>query len=52
MAKKVKFDEEEYDYDDWSDYNDRDGKRRDRKKQAIEQARRAKIQEKDSFFLE
>jgi hypothetical protein len=41
--------DEEY-YDNWSDYNVRDGKRHDRKKQEIEYARRLKSQEKDSFF--
>ena len=50
MAKKSKFEEEEVYYDNWSDYNDRDGKRHDRKKQEIEYARRLKSQEKDSFF--
>ena len=50
MAKKSKLDEEEVYYDNWSDYNDRDGKRYDRKKQEIEYARRLKSQEKDSFF--
>ena len=50
MAKKSKLEEEEVYYDNWSDYNDRDGKRHDRKKQEIEYARRLKSQEKDSFF--
>ena len=41
--------DEEY-YDNWSDYNVRDDKRYDRKKQEIVYARRLKSREKDSFF--
>jgi hypothetical protein len=51
MAKKSLPDEEEY-YDDWSDYKDHDNKRYDRKKQQIENARRQKSREKDSFFTD
>jgi hypothetical protein len=51
MAKKTRLDEEEY-YDNWSDYKDHDSKRYDRKKQEIENARRQKSREKDSFFAD
>jgi hypothetical protein len=51
MGKKSRSEEEEY-YDDWSDYKDQDNKRYDRKKQEVENARRRKSLEKDSFFLE
>lgn len=51
MSKKTDF-EEDFEYDNWSDYKQTDGKRRDWKKQQIENARRAKSYEKDSFFSE
>jgi molecular chaperone GrpE (heat shock protein) len=44
--------QEEVYSDNWSEYSGRDGKRYDRKKQEIENARRRKNKEKDSFFLE
>ncbi len=54
MSKKAKFDEDDYEeyFDSWSDYKDQDGKRLDRRKQHIENARRAKSREKDAFFTE
>lgn len=54
MSKKAKFDADDYEeyFDSWSDYKDQDGKRLDRKKQQIENARRAKSREKDAFFTE
>ena len=44
--------QEEVYYDNWSEYSGRDGKRYDRKKQEIENARRRKNKEKDSFFAD
>lgn len=53
MSKKTKLDEDEYTYEDWSDdFDDRDRKRYNRRKQEIVAARRVKSREKDSFFSE
>jgi hypothetical protein len=52
MSKKMKFDDDDWEYEDKSDYRDQDTKRYDRKKQDIESARRAKNNEKNSYFLE